>query len=155
MDFKIKIRQAKLTDWRNIQYIQSHDSFEHVYYLKKSRIERLFKRGEVFFLAFIDGKAVGFTSVDFEIRATVHFLSVLKPFQDMGVGRALLKRALQEAIKRKYKQAVAFTEDVAVKEKFLTKNKFKKVGYHKNRYANRVNGIIWSIDLPSHKVKEV
>ncbi len=143
-----KILKADIKNWRTIQYIQKNDGFSHAYYLTKNRIKRLFKRGELFFIAYIDKEAVGFTSVDFEIRARLHFLSVLKDFQKIGAGSRLVREIVRETKKRKYNHLYTITEKKAVlAPKFLKKFGFKEVGFHKNRFGNEKDAIIWSLSL--------
>jgi len=148
---KIKIRKAKIQDWKTIQHIQKNDGFSHAYYINEDRIRRLLKRGEIFLLAFLENKPVGFASIDFEIRAVLHFISVLKISQGKGVGDSLLKTVKNETLKRKYNHVIIFSEKSSfMLNNFLKKNEFKKVGYHKDRYGNGRDGIIWSLNLNHH-----
>jgi len=100
---EIKIKRAKSSDWKIIQRIQKNDGFKHAYYLTKKRILKLFKRGEIFYLAFLKNKAVAFTSVDFEIRARLHFISVLKEFHQKGIGSILLNKIVNDSKKEDIK----------------------------------------------------
>lgn len=145
---KTKIKEVNFNDWKKIVTIQKNDGFSHAYYLTKDRIKRLFERGEKFFLAFLGDKPVGFASVDFEIRARLHFLSVIKDFQRKRIGSLLLEKVIKEARKRKFKKIYIITEKSARKvDRFLRKKGFRRVGYHKNRFGKGKDGIIWELEI--------
>lgn len=145
---KIKIVKARPEDWKAIRNIQKNDGYPHTYYIDKKRVCRLMKRGEIFFLAILNGKPVGFASVDFEIRATLHFLSVMKDEQGKGIATMLLKAVIKETAKRKYDQIIAFTEKEGVNvNNFLKDYGFEEVGYHKDRYGKEKDAIIWRLEI--------
>jgi ribosomal protein S18 acetylase RimI-like enzyme len=142
----IKIKKAGINDWRTIVSIQKKDGFAHSYFTDKKRISVLMKRGEIFFLAFLNGVPAGFTSVDFEKRAMLHFLSVMKVFHNRGIGKSLLKVAKDEATKRKFKNIFIFSEAKGrIMSNFLKSQKMTRVGYWKDRYGKGRDAIIWKL----------
>jgi GNAT superfamily N-acetyltransferase len=107
-------------------------------------------KGEIFFLALSDGRPVGFTSVDFEIRANLHFMSVLKDEQGKGIATLLLKTVIDEVLKRNYNYIITFTEkDGTNLNNFLKKRGFEEVGFHKDRYGKGKDAIIFNLNLKS------
>ena len=147
MDNPAIIRYATPEDIKYLRLIQSNDGFEHVYYLNKDRLENLFKRGEVFLIAFIGEKPVGFGSIDFEIRARLHFLSVDISVKGKKVGASLMLRMLDECKQRGYKFAHTYVEVNTNKEDFLVKFGFKNIGIFKDRYGKGLDSSIWQKDL--------
>lgn len=144
---KVTARQAKLDDFDSIVQIQKIDGFKHAYYLTKGRIDRLIKRGEIFFLAFIKNDPVGFISVDLEIRAKLHFFSIKKQYWNKGVGTTLYQRVREESKKHGCKTLFIYVEVDSPVEKFLLNRGMKKVGYYKNRYAQGRDANILAVEL--------
>ena len=147
MKEKIKIRKATIKDIDLIIDIQKRDGFTHSYYLNRKRLKELFKRGEIFFIAFLDKKAVGFASVYIEIRARLHFISVIKEHSKKGIGSLLMQKVINEAKRRGKKMMYVYTEKNSPVERFFIKNGFKKVGYFKNRFGEGKHGNIFSLYL--------
>lgn len=143
----IVIRKADRGDITSILDVQKHDGFDHTYYLSKDRLENLFRRDEMFYVAIVRGKLVGFASVDMEIRANLHFLSIDKDFQGRGLGTSLLKIVLQESVKRSCKSIFIYVEVDSLLEKFLLKKGFKKVGIYESRYAPGKDAHILAMDI--------
>ena len=142
-EFKIIISKLKdFRDFKNIINIQQNDGFNHSYYLTKERLKQLTKRGESFFIAFLDNQPVAFASIDFEIRAKLHFFSVKKERVKQGIGTELLSKVLHEAIKKGYEKVHIFVESNSPLEHFLIKNNFKKVGIYYDRYGPKKNSHI-------------
>lgn len=144
---KTSIRPATKGDIPTLIQLQKNDGFPHQYYLTQERLERLFDRGEQFFVATLDGKSLGFASVDFEKRATAHFLCVDQDNKKKGIGSLLMKTLIQEAKSRGYTRLCSYVEANSTKEVFLKKHGFIQVGYHKNRYGNSQDASIWEVDL--------
>lgn len=142
---KIQIVQAKPDKFELISEIQNNDGFEHSYPLSRERFEKLIHRGECFYLAYYDGEATGMISVDFEIRAKLHFFSVKQDYQSKGIGTALLTKVLEEAKNRNYYSVYVYVEFDSPVEKFLLSRGFKKVGYYHNRYKNERSADILEI----------
>lgn len=140
-------RRAEITDIPAMVRVQKHDGFSHQYYLTEERLQRLFDRGERFFVIEHGGKVVGFGSVDCEIRAQVHFICVDRAYSGKGVGRRLMQLCLQEARRSGCKRACSFVETNSSKEPFLMKMGFHQVGFYKDRYGNGVDASIWEISL--------
>lgn len=141
---KISIIRGTEKDLESIQTCQKNDGFPHVYYLTKDRIETLLKRGEIFFIAYIDGQPVGMCSFDPEVRSTLHLLSVDTKYQNKGVGSLLMNTMLDENKKLGYKAVFTFVEANSIKEEFLRNCSFHQVGYFKDRYAPGKDATIWS-----------
>lgn len=131
---KLKIRRATIKDFNLIISIQKRDGFVHAYYLTPRRLKRLFERKEIFFITFLENKAVGFASLDIERRAIMHFLSIVKDYAAMGIGSFLLGKVIKEAKKYKEDQVYIYTEVNSPLEKFLIKKGFKIVGYFQDRF---------------------
>ena len=141
------IRQGTVEDIPTFITLQRNDGFSHQYYLRPERLERLFDRGELFFLGTIDGIPVGFSSVDCEIRAQAHFLCVDNNYTRRGIGNLLMKTLMSEAQKRRYTRLCSYVESNSMKEVFLQKHGFVQVGYYKNKYGNGQDASIWEVDL--------
>lgn len=140
-------RRASLSDIPKLIDAQKNDGFSHQYYLTCERLEKLFKRGEQFFVVEHNGKIVGFGSVDCEIRAQVHFICVDKKYSRQGAGRELIKCCLDEAKDKGCKRACSFVEANSSKEPFLIKMGFHQVGFYKDRYGNGIDASIWEVSL--------
>lgn len=141
------LRRATKVDIPTIIMLQKNDGFPHQYYLTHERLERLFGRGELFFLATLDGVTVGFASIDCEIRAKAHFLSVDQRYAHKGVGSMLMKALMDEAKSRGYDRLSVYVEAGSIIKVFLIKHGFVQVGYYKNRYGNGKDATIWEVDL--------
>lgn len=143
----IVIYQGTVNDISTYIALQRNDGFSYQYYLTPERMKRLFDRGELFFLATLNGIPVGFASVDCEIRAQAHFLSVDRNNARRGVGSMLMKTLMDEAKKRGYGRLSVYVEANSTIEVFLQKHEFIQVGYYKNRYGNGKDATIWEVDL--------
>jgi len=141
------IRQGNVKDIPIYIELQRNDGFPHQYYLTQERLKLLFDRGELFFLATLEGTPVGFSSVDCEIRAQAHFLCVDKNYTRRGIGSLLMKTLMDEAIKQGYTRLCSYVEANSTKEIFLQKYGFIQVGYYKNKYGNGQDATIWEVDL--------
>lgn len=153
MNKDLHIRRATTADIASIITLQESDGYPHQYYLTDERLERLFDRGELFFLATLDGIPVGFASVDCEVRALAHFLCVDKNYTRRGIGSLLMRTLINEAKKRAYARLCSYVEANSKKEVFLQKHGFVQVGYYKNRYGNGQDASIWEIDLSQRRNK--
>ncbi len=140
-------RRAGLSDIPKLIDIQKKDGFPHQYYLTKKRLERLFDRGEQFFVVEQSDNVIGFGSVDCEIRAQVHFICVDKTYSRQGVGRKLVKRCLDKAKQKGCRRACSYVEANSSKEPFLVKMGFHQVGFYKDRYGNGIDATIWEVSL--------
>ena len=98
-------------------------------------------------MAFYDGNAVGMISVDFEIRAKLHFFSIRQDHQGKGAGTALLAKVLEEAKNRNYSSVYVYVEVDSPVEKFLLNRGFEKVGYYRDRYIKGKHANILEIVL--------
>lgn len=143
----MRIRKASQNDFAAIIAIQKNDGYDHHYYLTVDRLKRLRRRGEVFFVAIVDGQLAGFAGVDFEQRARLHFLCVLTQYQKRGIGSALMRRMLRETVGRGHKSAHSYVESPSSKEVFLAKQGFAKVGFYQDRYGLNKHASIWQIQL--------
>jgi GNAT superfamily N-acetyltransferase len=145
---KVIVRKARSGDWKCVLKVQRKDGYNHSYYLDRSRIERLMKRGEIFFLAFSNDECIGFASVDLEIRATLHFMSVMESHHRTGVADKLLKSVIKETKKRNYRCMTIFIEKHSpTMELFLKEEGFEKVGHHDNRFGPDRDSTIWELKL--------
>jgi GNAT superfamily N-acetyltransferase len=144
---KLKIRRATIRDINQIINIQKQDGFAHAYYLTPKRLRGLFKRGEMFFIAFLDDKPAGFAGLDIEIRAKLHFFSVAKKYTGIGIGSFLLERVINETKKHKKDMIYIYTEANSPLEQFLIKKGFLKVGYFLNRFGRGKNANIFGFYL--------
>lgn len=144
---RLVIRKASLKDVGIVLKIQKNDGYNHSYYLTRERLRGLFERGELFFIAFLDNEAAGFVSVDIEIRARIHFLSVMQEKQKNGTGTALLEKIISEAKKRKVKMVYVYTEAGSMLENFLKKKDFKKVGFFQDKFGKNKHANIFSRNL--------
>lgn len=90
---------------------------------------------------------MGFGSVDCEIRARVHFLSVDQNYARRGIGSMLMKILMDEAKNRGYGRLGIYVDADSPIEIFLQKHGFVQVGYYKNRYGNGKDSTIWEVDL--------
>ena len=142
-----KIRKATAKDIKLITSIQKMDGFKHAYYLTSARLRELFKRGEIFFIAFINKEPVGFTSLYIETRARLHFLSVINKYAKMGIGSSLLEKIINETKKKKKNMIYVYTECGSPIEKFFIKKKFKKSGYFNNRFGKGKHANIFTFYL--------
>lgn len=147
MSGNIHIRRATKKDIPTLIHLQKSDGYPHSYYLTPQRLARLFDRGELFFLVSIGGTSVGFGSVDCEIRARVHFLSVDQNYARRGIGSMLMKILMDEEKNRGYERLGIYVDADSPIEIFLQKHGFVKVGYYKNRYGNGQDASIWEVDL--------
>lgn len=144
-DNTIQIVEAKPDMFELISEIQNNDGFEHSYPLSRERITKLIHRGECFYLAYYDGETAGMISVDFEIRAKLHFFSIKQDYHGKGIGTALLTKVLEEARNSNYSSVYVYVEQDSPVEKFLLRRGFNKVGYYHNRYKNRRSADILEI----------
>lgn len=142
----IDIQQATKNDIPVLITLQKNDGFPHPYYLTSERLDRLFDRGELFFIATIDRIPVGFASVDVEIRARAHFLSVDQRYKRKGIGSRLMTTLIEEVKHRGYVRLSVYVEANSTIEHFLQKHGFIQVGYYKNRYGNKKDATIWEVD---------
>lgn len=147
MSINISIKPAAKTDIPILIKLQKNDGFIHQYYLTPERLERLFHRGEHFFLAMLDGVPAGFASVDFEIRARIHFLSVDEKFIRQGVGSCLMEVMKEKSKQYGYVRLGVYVEANSTLEYFLSKHGFNHVGYYKNRYGNGKDATIWEVEI--------
>lgn len=143
----LEIRKASPKDFNSLIKIQKRDGFIHAYYLSKKRLQKLFDAGELFFIAYLENKPVGFVSVYIEIRARMHFLSVKQEVARGGIGSFLLERIISESKKYKVKLLYVYTEANSDIEGFLEKKGFEKVGYFKNRFGDGRDANIFSYKL--------
>jgi len=143
----IKIRRAKTKDISLIIDIQKRDGFRHAYYLTPKRLKALFKRGEIFYIAYFKNEAVAFVALDIEQRVKLHFLSVVREQGKKGIGSLLMQKIINEA--KKYKKTIvyAYVEAKSPLEKFLVKKKFKKIGYFLDRFMKGRSANILSFSL--------
>ena len=141
------IREATLKDINNIMYIQKNDGHDHSYYLNRARLKGLFNSGELFFIALLDRKPVGFASVYIEIRAKLHFLSVVKEKIGGGIGTSLLEKIISKSKKHKVKILYVYVEKDSMLDNFLIKKGFRNVGYFKNRFGKDRDANILSYGL--------
>lgn len=144
---KFQVRRAEKTDITSLIRIQKNDGYPHQYYLTEDRLLRLFRRGETFIVVESQGEAIGFGSVDCEIRAQIHFICVDKQHSGKGIGRTLMQACREEAKRHGCKRAFSFVEANSSKEPFLVKMGFFQVGFYKDRYGNGVDASIWEIAL--------
>jgi ribosomal protein S18 acetylase RimI-like enzyme len=144
---KLKIRRATIRNINQIINIQKRDGFIHAYYLTRKRLRALFKRGEIFFIAFLGDKPVGFASLYIEIRARLHFFSVMKKYTGMEIGSSLLQRVINETKRLKKDMVYVYTEANSPIEQFFIKKDFKKVGYFLNRFGEGKHANIFSFYL--------
>lgn len=147
MSGNIHIRRATKKDIPTLIHLQNSDGYPHSYYLTSERLARLFDRGELFFLASIGGTSAGFGSVDCEIRAQAHFLSVDRNYARRGIGSALMKTLQNEAKNRGYGRLSLYVDAGSAIEVFLKKHGFVQVGHYKNRYGNGKDATIWEVEL--------
>lgn len=131
----ITFKKATLKDIGLILKIQRGDGFKHAYYLTSRRLKELFKRGEIFYIAYLGEDAAAFTALDIEKRVKIHFLSVMKKFSGQGIGSLLVEKIINEAKRRKKVMIYVYVEADSPLEKFLKANKFKKAGYFLNRFG--------------------
>lgn len=145
----ISIRIATEEDFETILEVQKNDGYEHSYYLTKKRLAKLFERGELFIIAELGDRPIGMASLDIEIRAKLHFFSVLKTFQKKGVGTKMLNEIIKKLKKAPKKVEVVYfyVEKGAPIVNFLKKNNFKEVGFYKNRYRNGKDAVILEKEL--------
>jgi GNAT superfamily N-acetyltransferase len=143
MSIGIQIRHATKEDTPTLIDLQKNDGFSHQYYLTQERLDRLFGRGEVFFLATLDGEPVGFASADCEVRAKVHFLSVDLKFQRRGIGSMLMKSIIKEVKNKGHNRLNCYIETDSTLDVFLQKQGFVQVGYYKNRFGSGKDASIW------------
>jgi len=141
---KPTIRRATISDINLIISIQKRDGFAHAYYLTRRRLKKLFKRGEIFFIAFLNNKAVGFASLYIEIRAKLHFFSVIKEHTAMRIGSFLLQRIINETKRHGKDMIYIYTEANSPLEQFLIRKKFKKIGYFNNRFGKGKHASIFT-----------
>jgi N-acetylglutamate synthase-like GNAT family acetyltransferase len=132
---KVKIRRATVSDIDLIVNVQKQDGFAHAYYLTPKRLKTLFERKEIFFIALLGNKVIGFTSLDIEKRAIIHFLSVVKDYAALGIGSLLLEKVIKAAKKHKKDIVYIYTEINSPVEKFIIKKGFKIVGYFNDRFG--------------------
>lgn len=143
----LTIKKASPKDFDNLIKIQKSDGFNHAYYLNTKRLQKLFDTGELFFIAYLENRPVGFTSVRIEIRARMHFFSVKQKVEGRGVGSFLLEKIISESKKYKVKLLYIYTEVNSDLEGFLKKKGFKKVGYFKDRLGDGRDTNIFSYKL--------
>jgi len=144
---KPKIRKASIKDINLIIDVQKRDGFAHAYYLNRRRLKELFKRGEIFFIAFLNNKAVGFVSLRVEIRAKLHFISVVKELTKKGIGSLLMQKVISETKRRGKNMVYVYTEANSPVEQFFIRKGFKKVGYFRNRFGGGKHANIFSLYL--------
>lgn len=144
---KVRVVQAGIDKFEIINDIQNNDGFEHSYPLSRERFRNLIDRGEIFYIANYDGKIVGMISVDFEIRAKLHFFSVKQDYQGKGIGSALINQVLEEAKNSNYSSVYVYVEVGSPVEKFLLNRGFEKVGYYRDRYKTGKHANILEIVL--------
>ncbi len=140
----LKFIQAKETDLNLMIEIQKDDGFLHSYYLTSTRLSRLFRRGELFYLVYRSGNPVGFCSLDCEIRCQIHFFSIIQKYTHQGIGSEMLKFMLLEVKKNGYQEVHVFVEQSSPVENFLVKRGFLKVGFYKDRYGASKNANIYN-----------
>lgn len=147
MNKDIRIRRSTKKDIPTIIKLQKNDGFPHPHYVTSERLLRLFHRGEQFFLAIFNSIAVGFASIDYEIRAEIHYISVHQLYQRKGIGSMLIKTMIDESKHRGYDRISVYVQADSPIEMFLEKKGFIKVGYYKNRYKNGKDVTIWEVEL--------
>ncbi len=139
----IVLHQGKPADVPSMIEVNQNDGFVHAYALPAERLENLFLRGESFVVAKHDEKIIGFGSIDCEIRARIHFLSVRKDYSGIGVGTAIMKALLDLARSKGYKKVHTIVESKSTKEIFLKKMGFTEIGFYKDRYALGKDASMW------------
>lgn len=141
---KYKLKTAGEDDFAHIAFIQKNDDFKHSYYLTEDRIERLRDGGEKFFVFYEDDRFVGMASINLEIRAQLHFFSILKEKQKKGLAKKMLEILLEEVKKHevKHKTIHCFSEPDSPLVNFLKSQGFEEVGFYKNRYQNGRDAVI-------------
>ncbi|MBU0974353.1 GNAT family N-acetyltransferase [Patescibacteria group bacterium] len=149
MKEKIKIKTLSNENFEDIINIQKNDGFKHIYYLNENRLSELIKRGEVFYGIYSDSSLVGFTSIDIEIRAKLHFLSIDKKYQGKGYATLLMKKIIEELKLRDIKQLFFYVEKNSPHEAFLKTQGFSKVGFYVNRFGDG-----WDADIYELKIEK-
>lgn len=141
---KYRLKVANKNDFAHISFIQKNDGLEHSYYLTEDRIERLADSGEKFFVFYEDEHFVGMASIDLEIRAQLHFFSILKENQKKGLDKKMLDLLLEEVGKHEVEHQTihCFSEPDSPLVNFLKKEGFEEVGFYKNRYQNGKDAVI-------------
>lgn len=94
---KIQIVQVGSDKFEIINEIQSNDGFEHSYPLSKERFTNLNHRGECFFVAFYDGKAIAMISVDFEIQSKITLLFSKTRLSGQGYRICLINKSFRRS----------------------------------------------------------
>lgn len=74
-------------------------------------------------------------SLDMEIRAKIHFFSVLKEYQNEGVGSIMLTKAERIVKDEGFSILHIYTETNSLLEKFLKNRGFVKVGFFTGRFS--------------------
>lgn len=148
----ISIRVATKQDAEMIIELQQNDGYEHSYSLTKQRFMVLLKKGEVFYLAHLNGDPIAMIAFDNELRAKLHFFSVHKDFQRKGYGSYILEKLIKEIQENNndIKVVYSYSEEGSPSCNFFLKNKFKKVGFYKNRFRKGRNAIIFERVLNSN-----
>lgn len=148
---KFKVEPLKLEDFDKF-YRFSHDFILEQYldYSPKLRekyfeiefepkeVKKMLKNGEkVVFLAWSEGKIIGFTTVDINFKkggcAWVQWLGVDKKFRRFGAGTELLKAVEEVAVKQKCHFLILWTESKKNIEYYL-KRGYYLVGLQKQSW---------------------
>lgn len=144
----IAVRLGTEKDIDSILRIQKEDGYPHAYYLTAQRVRRLLKKGQVIYVALEEDGAIAFSIVDFDVRAWIHFLSVIKDEQRKGIGLSLVNEIIKESQNRGINLVYIIPEQDAEKiDGFLRNYGFIKRGYHKDRFGPGRNGIIWNFHV--------
>ncbi|HEX9817875.1 MAG TPA: GNAT family N-acetyltransferase [Patescibacteria group bacterium] len=149
MENNLIIQSATEADFEKIRRIQKEDGYDHSYYLTSDRLRRLFQRGERFFITYLNEEPVGMFSLDIEIRAKLHFFSIIKQLQKKGIGREMLKFAVVKVKETSKEISVmyCYSEKNAPLAEFLKKNNFQEVGFYKNKFMNGRDAVVLEIKI--------
>lgn len=148
----IEIKEVKPSPevFEHMRVMQANDGTIHHYLLTDERIQKLFNRGERFFMAYQDGKPIGFGSYDFETHAYLHFLSVYLDHQRQGAGRSIMNTMLEECRLSGASQVHTFVEEGSDKERFLEHMGFKQSGNFEHKYGEGQHASIWRYTFNDH-----
>lgn len=107
---EIIIREATKQDAELLRNIEAEDGFLYPYKKTKEDYEKYIDEGDAFFIAETDKLAISYISiVDCSYLGNVcrlHFLAVIKDFQNKGVGKKLMEHFEEEAKNRKYDRII-------------------------------------------------
>lgn len=106
---EILLREAKTSDTKLLRDIEIADGYPYPYRKTPEDYLQYMKEGDTFFIAEVEGNAVGYISINdctYLRSCRLHLLSIRSEYQSKGVGSFLMNTLEEEARRRQFNRII-------------------------------------------------